>query len=266
MIEPDRTENHVRGDGGSAPLPPLSAEAPQALLGYHTNEEWQALVAQVSTMIAAVDSIPDADLRDTVFAALQGIDAIHREALHRLVRLFKAGVLEQVVTDPAICTLMGMYDLLPSEEPGCAKVWDFLPPSPQEATAGSPGRDGGGAVAARRPDEPPHWSPAPLADLPADGQATIARFEESSVLLARVHGAFLAADAHCPHHDASMAGGTLTGYSWVCPNGLGCIYDLRSGARLGGGASLLCLPVRVDARDRLLIGFGVPFEPHLPAF
>ena len=41
------------------------------------------------------------------------IDALHREALHRLVRLFKERVLEQVATDPAIRTLLEMYDLLP---------------------------------------------------------------------------------------------------------------------------------------------------------
>lgn len=244
-------------------MPSSASEAPQPLVGYRTNEEWQALVAQVSAMLAAIDEIRDARLRNEVFGVLQGIDAIHREALHRLVRLFKAGVLEQVVTDPAIRTLMGMYDLLPPEQSGCAKVWDFLPAPEESATHG---RGGERSVAARRPDEPPHWSPVPLPDLPEEGEAAIGRIEEGSVVIARVQGEFLAADAHCPHHHASMAGGTLAGYSWVCPNGLGCIYDLRSGARLGGGPPLLCLPVRADARDRLLIGFGVPFEPRLPAF
>jgi hypothetical protein len=62
-----------------------------------------------------------------------------------------------------------------------------------------------------------------------------------------------------------MTGGTLSNYSWACPLGAGCIYDLRSGARLGGGEPLKCLPVRHDG-GRLLVGFGVPFEPHLPAF
>ena len=86
------------------------------------------------------------------------------------------------------------------------------------------------------------------------------------MLVAKVRGEFLAADASCPHHDALMSGGTLTGYSWVCPHGLGCVYDLRSGARLGGGPALACLPVREDTRGRLLIGFGMPFAPRLPAF
>ena len=62
-----------------------------------------------------------------------------------------------------------------------------------------------------------------------------------------------------------MTGGTLSSFSWACPIGPGCIYDIRSGARLGGGEPLTCLPVRRDG-DRLMVGFGVPFEPNLPAF
>jgi nitrite reductase/ring-hydroxylating ferredoxin subunit len=243
------------------------AEPPQALIGYRTNEEWQALVAEVGALIASLDEIGDAEQSQKVFAALEGIDAIHREALHRLVRLFKEGVLEQVVTDPAIRTLMGMYDLMPPEEPGCAKVWDFLAPDEKPEPSHADRSDARhGSIAARPPGEPPHWSPAPLPNPPAEGEAVVCALEEGSVLVAKVRGEFLAADASCPHHDALMSGGTLTGYSWVCPHGLGCVYDLRSGARLGGGPALACLPVREDTRGRLLIGFGMPFAPRLPAF
>jgi nitrite reductase/ring-hydroxylating ferredoxin subunit len=243
------------------------AEPPQALIGYRTNEEWQALVAEVGALIASLDEIGDAEQSRKVFAALEGIDAIHREALHRLVRLFKEGVLEQVVTDPAIRTLMGMYDLMPPEEPGCAKVWDFLAPDEKPEPSHADRSDARhGSIAARPPGEPPHWSPAPLPNPPAEGEAVVCALEEGSVLVAKVRGEFLAADASCPHHDALMSGGTLTGYSWVCPHGLGCVYDLRSGARLGGGPALGCLPVREETGGRLLIGFGMPFAPRLPAF
>jgi nitrite reductase/ring-hydroxylating ferredoxin subunit len=243
------------------------AEPPQALIGYRTNEEWQALVDEVGALIASLDEIGDAEQSQKVFAALEGIDSIHREALHRLVRLFKEGVLEQVVTDPAIRTLMGMYDLMPPEEPGCAKVWDFLAPDEKPEPSHADRSDARhGSIAARPPGELPHWSPAPLPNPPAEGEAVVCALEEGSVLVAKVRGEFLAADASCPHHDALMSGGTLTGYSWVCPHGLGCVYDLRSGARLGGGSALACLPVREDTRGRLLIGFGMPFAPRLPAF
>ena len=98
---------------------PISSdgESPQQLVGYRTNDEWNALLAQASEMIERLEQIEDADVRGQIFGAMDGIDAVHRESLHRLVRLFKEGVLEQVVTDPAIRTLMGMYDLLPPEQP-----------------------------------------------------------------------------------------------------------------------------------------------------
>ncbi len=231
-----------------------SEQPPQPLLGFRTNQEWQELVAQASAMIESLEAIGDDGLRAQVFQTLEGIDAIHREALHRLVRLFKQGVLEQVVTDPAIRTLMGMYDLLPPEQPGCAKIWDFMP-EPVQAP-----------VVAEKPEEPPHWTPAPLVRSPADGEALMCQFDEGPVLVAAVRDEVFAAEAICVHHGAPMLTGRLSNYTWICPHGDGCIYDIRSGARLGGGPSLACLPVRRDERGRLMVGFGIPFEPRLPAF
>ena len=92
-----------------------SDAAQHPLAEYRSNEEWQDLVAQTGSMLAALDDIKDEDIKAQVFTALAGIDTLHREALHRLVKLFKEGVLEQVVTDPAINTLMGMYDLVPPD-------------------------------------------------------------------------------------------------------------------------------------------------------
>ncbi len=247
------------------PAPTSDGEAPQPLVGFRTNAEWDALLAETSAMIESLEAIGDADQRGQIFGTLDGIDAIHREALHRLVRLFKEGVLEQVVTDPAIRTLMDMYDLLPHKEPACGKVWDFMPkPGEPEPFSGKRGRSEP-PVAAERPPDPPHWTPAPLARPLESGEAEVCLFDEGPILVADVRGDSFAAEARCPHHDAPMTGGILSSYSWACPLGAGCIYDIRSGARLGGGEPLICLPVRRDG-DRLLVGFGVPFEPNLPAF
>jgi nitrite reductase/ring-hydroxylating ferredoxin subunit len=253
--------------GATPPPATADGEPPQALVGFRTNEEWNALVAEASAMIEGLEKIADDDLRGQVFGALDGIDAIHREALHRLVRLFKDGILEQVVTDPAIRTLMGMYDLLPTETPGCGKIWDFLPETDEGGRPVSDRRDlDRMPVAADRPEEPPHWTPAPLPHPPSDGEALVCQFDEGPVLIAKVRGEAFAAEAWCHHHDAPMLSGRLSSYSWACSHGEGCIYDIRSGSRLGGGPSLVCLPVRKDERNRLLIGFGIPFEPRLPAF
>ena len=171
-----------------------------------------------------------------------------------VVRLFKEGVVEQVITDPAIHTLFGMYDLLPPEEPGCAKVWDFLGDlAPREA----PSLSG---------EDPPHWSPAPVMHPPKEAEALLCRMEEGTILLAQAGGALHALDAACPRHGALMMGGRVSGVSWICPLGPGCVYDLRDGARLGGGAPLECHPVRTDGAGRILVGFGIPHAPQKPAF
>ena len=120
-------------------------------------------------------------------------------------------------------------------------------------------------MAAQAPPQLPRWTPL-AAPGPLDDGAAICRVEDEDLVIANVGGELFAAQAHCPQHDASMQGGSLSGYSWICPHGAGCVYDIRSGARLGGGPSLVCLPVRRDERNQVQIGFGIPFEPRLPAF
>lgn len=224
---------------------------PQALVGYRTNEEWLRLLDGVNGRLAELEAALDPNQHAQVLALLQEIDAVHRESLHRLVRLFKEGVVEQVVTDPAIRTLFGMYDLLPPEEPGCAQIWDFI---------------GEKEPPAMREGDLPHWSPAPVSKPPAEGESLLCRMEEGTILLARAGGELRALDAVCPRHGGLMMGGTLRGLSWICPLGPGCVYDLRDGSRLGGGTALACLPVRLDSAERVLVGFGMPFEPQRAAF
>lgn len=228
--------------------------------GYRTNTEWNDLIAQTGAMITSLDRIDDEGSRDAVFGALAGIDQIHREALHRLVRLFKDGVLEQVITDPAIKTLMGMYDLLPRDEPACQKVWDFTKDSPPGDDA--PARP----VSTEIPDYPAHWSPAPIQQVPGDGEVAVCRMDEGTFLLAVADGQNYVVNSNCGFHDAPMEKGRLQGLSLICPHGPACAYDIRNGARLGGGAALDCLPVKSDASGRILIGFGIPFEPNMPSF
>ncbi len=230
----------------------------QKLVGYRTNEEWQDLVAQASAMIAALDDIADEDIKAEVFGALAGIDALHREALHRLVRLFKEGVLEQVVTDPAINTLMGMYDLLPPEGTSDDKIVNFAPPaSPIPKPPTSVNMLGG---------DPAHWTPAPLPDALNEGEAYYCKMEEASVLVMAVDGQDYAVNGICPAHVADMTGGKLDGYSWICPHGPGCSYDIRNGAKLGGGVGLICYATKRDSQGKILIGFGIPFDPIMPPF
>ena len=93
--------------------PAPDPEIAQALVGFMSNDDWDLLLADVNRRIESMEELPAGDVKLQVFELLQGVDAIHREALRRLVRLFKEGVLEKVVSDPAIHTLMELYDLLP---------------------------------------------------------------------------------------------------------------------------------------------------------
>ena len=239
---------------------------PNPLSGYRSNEEWQDLLAQTGSMLAALDDIEDEDIQAQVFNALAGIDTLHREAMHRLVKLFKEGVLEQVVTDPAINTLMGMYDLLPPEGFTGTHSDPRNDQPPAQAVSFYPSGKLPVFADMLPSNEPAHWSPAPLENSPEEGAAYICQMEEGSLLIAHVEGRDLALDAICPDHGEQMTNGKLDGFSWICPHGPGCAFDLRNGAKLGGGTGLQCYSTRIDSNGRLMIGFGVPFEPIMSSF
>ena len=238
----------------------------QPLVGFRTNEEWHNSLAQVAVLIEDLERIEDADIHRKVFATLQAIDAVHREALHRLVRLFKEGVLDQVVTDPAIHTLMGMYDLLPAKlAPGRRSV-DFLTPEERAAGRRRQASEDLAPSDLAGSDPQPHWARVPLDQAMADGDAVVFEAEEGAVVIAKIEAKLYAVGAVCPTHTALMTGGALKGFSWLCPHGPGCIYDFRNGSRLGGGPALTPHPVRTADGGGIQVGFGIPFEPKLPAF
>ena len=58
----------------------------------------------------------------------------------------------------------------------------------------------------------------------------------------------------------------FVGFRLVNTGGAGPKYIFRSGARVGGGAPLICHPVRADDDGRILIGLDMDFTPSLPGF
>jgi nitrite reductase/ring-hydroxylating ferredoxin subunit len=232
----------------------MSAE--QSLVGFMPNEQWDALLADLNSRIEALEALPDGDVRRQVFDVLEGIDTLHREALRRLVRLFKEGVLEQVVTDPAIHTLMELYDLLPEAQPPKPRASSKFPTIPIRAVP---------AAAPRYP----HWVPvlAQRDELPPGGLRTDLVVDGLPLLLARRgESEWYALDAACPLDGSSLLGATASGYTLSCPNHRGCHYDLRNGARVGGGAGIACHPVQIDPGGRVLVGLDMEFTPSLPSF
>ncbi len=225
-----------------------------------SNAEWNELLAHVNDLIDEMDQLEDEVLRSRVFELLQGIDAIHREALTRLVRLFKEGVMEQVVTDPPIHTLMELYDLLPAprQQPEDKRADRRFPNIPIKVEP---------MAAAQEQAPPPHWVPVlGPADTVAPGETRIVAADDREMLLCRVDDRYYALAPRCLRDAAPLTGARLSRYTLVCPVHQACYYDARSGARIGGEGSIDGYAVRVDDQGRVLIGIGVPFKPDLPAF
>lgn len=239
-------------------------EEPQSLIGFVGNEEWDSLLADVSTRLEALEQLPDSKLKAQVFEVLQGIDAIHRESLYRLVRLFKEGVLEKVVTDPAIHSLMELYDLLPATSVGTSPAGEknTLKDIPILVLTQEPM-----APSTAPPSVIPHWVPALANQNELAAGACVARsLDGEALLLCRIDDDLFAVDARCAQDGASLAQATLVRYNLVCPQHSGCYYDIRHGKRMGSDGALRCHPVRVADDGRVLVGFGIPFEPNLPSF
>lgn len=82
--------------------------------------EFAHLLAWVGEGVERMEQIADERTRTEVFALLDGIDAVHRHALgrlmERLTELGGAGLAAQIAQDPMVQTLLEMYDLAAVDE------------------------------------------------------------------------------------------------------------------------------------------------------
>lgn len=253
-------------DDAERKRPEPLTEPAQPLVGFMTNEEWDELLAHANGLILELEKIPFPEVKDKIFELLAGIDAIHREGLRRLVRLFKEGVLEKVVTDPAIHTLMELYDLLPPVDSSTA---DAVPTDTRlHRFPNIPIK----VVPAERLEPAskakfPHWVPALAKSEPlAPGGVLEVDLDAHRVLLCRVNDKYFALDSHCAQDGASLADATLNSYTLACSRHPGCFYDVRQGTRIAGSGKVDCFPVKLSDDGRVLIGFDMPFTPVLPSF
>ena len=237
-------------------------DAPQPLVGFMTNEEWNELLAHVDGLVRQMDDLPFPEVKKQVFELLAGIDTIHREGLRRLVRLFKAGVMEQVVTDPTIHTLMELYDLLPPE----AKTSDEQASKIQWTTSRAK-TEVPEPPAAPNKSKYPHWVPVLMdGEELSDGAIKDCQIDDRQILLCRVKNDFFAVDSACVQDGSSLAEAKLNKFNLVCPHHAGCYYDVRHGGRIAGDGGIECFPVKLDENGRTLVGVDMDFEPKLPAF
>ncbi|MGI8824849.1 MAG: NifU family protein [Chloroflexota bacterium] len=77
--------------------------------------EFRHLLDWLAKGVAAMEQIRDEQIREQVFALLDGVDIVHRQGLSRLLELCSASVgaetLQHITKDPVVHTLLDMYDL-----------------------------------------------------------------------------------------------------------------------------------------------------------
>ena len=236
-------------------------------VGFMTVAGWDQLLIQVNEQIEELEQLPLPEVKDKVFTLLQGIDAIHREALSRLVSLFKEGVLEQVISDPPIHTLMELYDLLPPEVAEEDEEPQFdnsgFPIIPVRVIQ---------EINKKPPEKPkyPRWIPVPEVNGTLSPDSTkLMDIDGHNILLCRVGDEYFAMGSSCEQDGASLDGATINKYTLTCHNHEGCYYDVRQGTRIAArGDSLKCYPVEISENDknRVMIGLDMEFVPNLPVF
>ncbi len=225
-------------------IDPLKGEGDR-LQGFLTNEEWGRLLVSADELIKFFENLEDQEVRAKVFDLLHVLDKIHRESLTRLVRLFKDGVLEQVIRDPPIGTLMELYDLLP-ESKSCS------------SRAEMPVSLAGQNVA--------RWIPANLnKKLLKQGHIYGDHVDQTFMFICIVDKKYYAFSNECMVDNTPMFGARLDKHTLICPHHQGCAYDIRNGARLGNDSHLACYPIKVES-EKLLIGFDMPFVPDMPSY
>ncbi len=245
----------------------MGANNDQERIGYMTSSGWEQLLEQVNVQIEELEKISDSDVKDKVFTLLAGIDAIHRESLGRLVSLFKEGVLEQVIDDPPIHTLMELYDLLPALEEHEEQKYDKngFPIIPLDVITGLKG-------AAPVKPKIAHWVPVPGERPTLEPNSTkLVNVDGHDILLCRVDDPlnddnYFAVSSSCAQDGSSFDTATLNKYTLTCHNHEGCHYDIRQGTRIAArGESIECYSVEADER-RIMIGIDMDFVPNLPVF
>ena len=224
-----------------------------------TNDEWDQLLDYVNAMVGEMERLPLPDVKDKVFELLAGIDSIHRESIHRLVRLFKKGVLEKVITDPPIHTLMQLYDIVPTPDP--SEVGTFKPnfPNIPIKVTHSPAPESNPKY--------PHWVPAlKHRDELQPGNVVEVLLDDYPVLLCRVEDAFFALDSSCAQDGSSLREATLNRFTLACPNHSACLYDVRQGTRIGASVGIECYPVKITDDGPVMVGVDMDFVADLPTF
>lgn len=213
-----------------------------------------ALGAWIDGLIQELTAHPDPTVGERASALLDGVDALHRAALGRLVALLAtpsgAAVWSQARQDPVIRAVLLLYDLA-QEGPGASEAGVPSEAPPPRPIVAIPVRHEPAPVPGKRalPLLPPGTAAAPqwrevtsLDDLPP-GTLRGFRVDGVAVLLGNVDGDIVAYEDACPDTPLVLSVGQIDGGEIVCP-WHGCRFEARSGRRTGHrGTGLRSFPV-----------------------
>ncbi len=215
-------------------------------------DDLEELGAWIHDLLQEFEEHPDAEVRERVFALLDGIDVLHRATLTRLVTLLQgpgAGIVwHRAQQDPLIRTLLHLYDLLPESESGGGAV--LMPPAPVPAPAPKPTSIrltvvSDSATSPQLIPDDPEWGDAGTRDDLPPGSMYGVRVGGAAILLCNIGGEFFAWEDACPDTPLALSTGQLDGGEIVCP-WHGCRFDARTGERLvHRGTGLVTYPVEI---------------------
>lgn len=216
-------------------------------MSHLTDASYERLAHRLQELIEQVEQIPFPQVRDLTFELLRGLDALHREALTRLLELLEAeapDLLPHLEADYALRTLLMLYEFIPPDETPADPRGDGFVPLEQ--------------VDVLEVFKRPIWMPGGHIDDLEPGALTAKTFDEVSVLLCRIGDEIFAMHNVCTRSILPLASGMLDGYTVVCP-WHGCRYDLRTGALEGEGQAAETFPVRIGEDGRFSVGFNIGY-------
>ena len=234
---------------GMADQPPPRSSTPPTDLA--------ALGAWVDGLIQELAAHPDPAVGERASALLDGVDALHRAALGRLVALLQtpeaATVWAQARRDPLIRAVLLLYDLASpggaNPAMGAARDAPVAPFAPTTAlpirheSVPVPGKRALPVVAA---SDALRWRDVvALAELPP-GTLLGRSVDGVAVLLCNADGEIAAYEDTCPDTPLTLSLGQIDGDDIVCP-WHGCRFEARTGRRSGHrGTGLRSFPVVLE--------------------
>lgn len=189
---------------------------------------------RIAELVSELESLPDSDARTKALELIENLDHLHRSCVWRLFEVLSElggkGLIDRMVSDPAVKTLFVLYDLVPT-----------VPLTPVDSTANVAQPFSSGFVplsAVEGLNVPPTFRVSfRREDLPP-GSLRAVEIDGRPVLLATTESETFAYKNACLGGILPLHLGTLVEGEIHCP-WHGCRYDAQTGERLGGGEGRL---------------------------